>query len=434
MDDGEALRVSSVAGQFDDIGVAELGTSLKDKRIALAIGGGIAAIESPQIARALRRLGAEVQAYATEQAMQFIGSRSLEWATARPVVTTPSGLAEHVSNHDAVLVSCATADLISKAALGICSDGVSTLIQSAFGNKTPVILAPTMHDSLAAAPAVMRNLALLQGEPNLTVLQARLEEGKHKIRRADEIADEVSHAIHAGLLSKSRATDKHRRVLLSFGGTRAPLDRVRSVSNRSSGALGQSFIGELYRWGYTLDVLRGETSVPSARLDGIDYCDSPSYTAMRDNFLARDPSKYRGVFMLAAVSDYAYPEEPTGIKLSSSMGALAINLPPAQKLVDTSNFQKYPFRFACKLTSDVSDDSRQAVKHLASRSGAQVIYWNTVDEAFGNKAHCGRIWQTGTPVEESLLCTSKHAVARLAIEVFRHIDQKEGPQRELASI
>jgi phosphopantothenoylcysteine decarboxylase / phosphopantothenate---cysteine ligase len=119
--------------ESSDVKVSLLGQALSGCHIALCVGGGIGAVEAPRVARELRRYGARVQIFATENALRFVGQVSLEWASGEALTVQPSGLAEHVFEGDLILVAPATTDLLAKAAQGLCVDGVTTLIQSALG-------------------------------------------------------------------------------------------------------------------------------------------------------------------------------------------------------------------------------------------------------------------------------------------------------------
>ncbi|MEK6846461.1 MAG: flavoprotein, partial [Nanoarchaeota archaeon] len=88
----------------DDHKVELLNNYLGNKAIALCVTGGIAAIETPKIARQLRRYGAEVKVYLTGAAQQVIGKSALDWGTGQSIVTELSGLAEHLCREAAVLV------------------------------------------------------------------------------------------------------------------------------------------------------------------------------------------------------------------------------------------------------------------------------------------------------------------------------------------
>ena len=98
----------------EDLQVDRVENYLEGKSIALCVTGGIAAIETPKIARHLRRYGASVKVYVTPSAYDFIGKSALEWATEQEVVDKLSGRAEHISYHDAVVVAPATLNTINK--------------------------------------------------------------------------------------------------------------------------------------------------------------------------------------------------------------------------------------------------------------------------------------------------------------------------------
>ena len=119
----------------DDLQVERLGNYLEGKKIALCVGGGIAAIETPKIARHLRRYGAEVRAYASTNAYEFVGKAALEWGTGQVVVDALSGMAEHICLEDLVLVAPATLNTINKIFSGIADNSVSTLISSALAMR-----------------------------------------------------------------------------------------------------------------------------------------------------------------------------------------------------------------------------------------------------------------------------------------------------------
>lgn len=421
--DSEAATQLQILEPSNDRGVTELSRALKDTRIALCIGGGIAAIEAPRIARALRRLGATVHAFATESALKFIGIQSIEWATANPLVVTPTGLAEHVTNHDLVFVSCATADLIGKAAHGICSDAVTTLIQSALGSRIPLVFAQTMHESLAASPLVMENIERLQRLPLVKFLRPRFQEAKLKSRLPEDLADEVAHVHNLwGRGSKNAKGDTnshHRRVLLTYGGTKAPIDSVRAISNLSTGSLGNEFLRELYRWGFEIEALQADVSVPNPDLENLTIVPARTYAEMYNGFCSSDPRRFVGVFMLAAISDYVMSSELRHKKIPSSQSELKLILVAAEKLVKLEQFRKFPFRFTAKLTEDSGDAAQQSIATLANNSHAHYVFWNTIDEAFGQKQVCGRIWDTSTKASEAIPFTSKSAVARTAVDLLR---------------
>src|SRR3989344_6233163 len=146
-------------GENADLRVERRGDHLEGRTIALCVTGGIAAIETPKLARQLRRHGAVVQAYVTDAALQFVGTAALEWATEREVIHALSGRAEHICREDAVVVAPATLNTINGIIAGLANNPVTTLVASALGARKPVLVAPTMHESLYQNPILQRNLA-----------------------------------------------------------------------------------------------------------------------------------------------------------------------------------------------------------------------------------------------------------------------------------
>src|SRR3989338_2549784 len=178
----------------DDLQVERLGNSLDGKTIALCVSGGIAAIETPKIARHLRRYGADVKAYVTPTALQFIGEMALEWATGKPVVSNLSGLAEHICLEDLVIVAPATYNTINSICNGIADSVVTTLVASALGKKVPVLLAPTMHQSMYDNPILQENLHKAP-HYGMTIIPPRLSEHKAKIPSAKMLVNAVCEAL-----------------------------------------------------------------------------------------------------------------------------------------------------------------------------------------------------------------------------------------------
>jgi phosphopantothenoylcysteine decarboxylase/phosphopantothenate--cysteine ligase len=172
----------------EDLKVDRLENYLEGKSIALCVTGGIAAIETPKLARHFRRYGAKVKAYVTPSAYDFIGKSALEWATEQPVVDRLSGMAEHICMHDVVVVAPATLNTFNKIMLGIADNPVTTLVASALGKKVPVYFAPTMHETLYNNPIFQRNLSEA-AKYGINVIEPRFSEGKAKMPRIEKIVN-----------------------------------------------------------------------------------------------------------------------------------------------------------------------------------------------------------------------------------------------------
>jgi phosphopantothenoylcysteine decarboxylase/phosphopantothenate--cysteine ligase len=121
--------------------------------VALLITGGIAAFRTPMLIRELRRSGADVHAYVTPTALQFVTRDALEWTSLHPVVDALDGRAQHVEQQpDVYLVAPASYSTIGKFACGIADNAVTTTLASALGHleagRAQIVLAPTMHGSM----------------------------------------------------------------------------------------------------------------------------------------------------------------------------------------------------------------------------------------------------------------------------------------------
>ncbi|MCX6127827.1 MAG: hypothetical protein NTX25_02035 [Proteobacteria bacterium] len=230
----------------NDLHVARVSDCLAGRTIDLVISGSIGAVESVRLIRALRRLGAEVQAWLTPGGAQFTTETALAWATTRPVRTRFEGSASHIAQHDACVIAPSSANMMSKIAHGQTDTPASALVASYLGQGKPIILIPNMHDSLLASPFVAANLRELS--KFCTILEARQEEGKQKFPEPKFLADQVAHRLNQG---------HGKDFLLTMGSTRGPIDAVRYISNYSSGALGTSIATEFYRYGHKVHIVAG---------------------------------------------------------------------------------------------------------------------------------------------------------------------------------
>lgn len=400
-----------------DTAVRTLSHTLKGCRITVCAGGGIAATELPRIVRELRRHGAEVRCVVTENALRFVGETSLEWASAHPVVVNPSGLAEHIFDGDAVLVVPATADMIGKAAAGLCTDGVTTLLQSAFGQGKPVFLLPTMHESMAQSPFVARNLAILSALPRVYVLEPRREEGKLKAPDPKEIALEVCHRWNAQTHFEGRAP----RVAVTYGGTRVSIDAARCVTNLSSGRLG-ALLGEaLYRRGCSLLLLKAQTTTPQPRMAEAEVVDVPEFSALRAQLETLNAKATAGIFHIAAVSDFIL-EKKAQEKISSDAKELQLRLVRGPKLLELDNVKSIAFQAACKLTAGDKAAGLTTAKLFAAKMNLDLCLWNHASDAFceSEQEHAGVLLvknEAGSTYSECAL-QGKQAIADAMAELY----------------
>lgn len=215
---------------------------LTEKTIVLGISGGIAAYKAADIASKLTQEGTRVETVMTEAAMRFVTPLTLRSVTGRPVMTDMfEPAAEYSLEHialaeaaDVVVIVPATANTIARLATGI-ADNLLTCVVLA--TRTPVILAPAMNDNMLQNPVTRENLDRLKARGFIIVEPeyGRLASGKigqGRLARAEAIISAVKQVL-------ARDGDfAGRRIVVTAGGTREPIDPVRHIGNRSSGKMG----------------------------------------------------------------------------------------------------------------------------------------------------------------------------------------------------
>jgi phosphopantothenoylcysteine decarboxylase/phosphopantothenate--cysteine ligase len=237
---------------------------LQGKRILLIIGGGIAAFKIPELIRRLREQGASVTPVLTKAAEQFVTPLTIGSLAGEKVYTDLFDLTDEAEmGHiqlsrvaDLVVVAPATADLMAKMAQGMANDLASTLL---LATDTPVMIAPAMNVRMWEHPATQRNLALLQ-QDGITVLgpdegdMACGEYGPGRMVEPADILEAIGVALKDGPLSG-------KRILVTSGPTHEPIDPVRYIANRSSGAQGTAIAQALVALGADVIFVTGPADV-----------------------------------------------------------------------------------------------------------------------------------------------------------------------------
>lgn len=302
---------------------------LQHRRIALLVTGGIAAMKAPQLARGLRRHGAEVVAFASDDALRYVAREALEWATCAPVVTGLTWAAEHLSDStpfDAYLVAPATHNTIAKMAHGIADTVVSSALASALGRlergQTAIVVAPTMHGSL-------HNRNLVDNARRLAAMGVRFVAphdayGKHNLPETELLCIAVGRAL-------SRSSLIGRRVLVTAGPTPVPIDGVRRILNRFRGRLGAQIAEELVWRGADAELLLGDGAWrPSTPMK---VTVARTFDDYRDLVVERARGGlFAGVFS-AGVADYR-PKQAVQGKIPSGQSKLTLELEPTEKVID----------------------------------------------------------------------------------------------------
>jgi phosphopantothenoylcysteine decarboxylase/phosphopantothenate--cysteine ligase len=304
---------------------------LMGKRIILCVTGSVAAIRSPDIARELMRLGADVYVVMTKMAEHIVHPDMFEWSTGNPVVTELTGKIEHVQyggehdkHADLVLVAPSTANTIGKAASAIDDTPVTTLLTTAIGAGIPVIIAPAMHASMYRHPIVNENIQKLR-RIGVEVLMPRFEEGKAKIPDTPEIVEAVRRRL------ASRRDLAGRSFLITAGPTRAYIDAFRYISNPSSGKMGIAIAEDALSRGAEVTLVYGPAKSPpplGAKVVEVETTEE-MLSAVVGELKAK---KYDAAILSAAASDWG-PAERVMEKIPSDQGEWVLRLKALPKVI-----------------------------------------------------------------------------------------------------
>lgn len=357
------------------------GVHLEGKRIALMITGGVAAMKTPLIARALRRQGAEVVAFVSEEALRYTTIDTLEWSTTRPVVARLTAAAEHLSDSspfDAYLIAPATYNTINKMRYGIADGVITSALASALGKlgqgTTEILVAPTMHGSMhnAILTESLKTLAAM----GVRIIPPREDYGKHNIPSERKIVVEVCRAV-------SRSPLKGVPVLVTGGPTPAPVDNVRRITNRFRGKLGVKMAEELLLRGADVFVIHGDGAYRPP--DYIPYTIIKTFDAYLDvvmDSLSKKDYKI-GVFS-AAVADYT-PKTVLPGKIPSGGALQSIELVQTAKVIEKVR-KEFPdlFMVTFKYQENMAHDELIEIAKARLKAGYQVVVANRGEETGPN--------------------------------------------------
>ena len=298
--------------------------------VVVGIAGGIAAYKAVGVARALVLAGHDVHVVATDAALRFVGRPTLEAISRNPVHSDLyEGVAEvrHVAigqRADLIVVAPATANTIAKIAAGLADDLLGSTI---LASTAPLVLAPAMHTEMWLNAATQANVAVLR-ERGVTIVgpaEGQLTGADSGPGRMAEPDDIVAAAL--GAVSGSEGAGKDlagKRIVVSAGGTREPLDPVRFLGNRSSGKQGVALARAAASRGADVLLVAAHLEVPvpaGVRVREVGTALELA-EAMREEAKSAD-----AVIMAAAVADYRPAEvAEQKIKKDSTGETLALEL------------------------------------------------------------------------------------------------------------
>jgi phosphopantothenoylcysteine decarboxylase/phosphopantothenate--cysteine ligase len=356
---------------------------LAGKRVLLIIGGGIAAYKALELIREMKRQGARVVPVLTAAAEEFVTPLSAsalagEKAYRQLFDLTDEAEMGHIQlsrSADLIVVAPATADLMAKMAAGLANDLASTLL---LATDAPVLIAPAMNVRMWQHPATQRNLAVLAGDEVLVVGpdsgdMACGEHGPGRMAEPVAIAAAVAAALAEGPLSG-------RHVLVTSGPTHEPIDPVRYIANRSSGAQGTAIGRALAALGARVTFVTGPAAVPPPA--GVTVVRVETAREMLAAVRAALPAD--AAVFAAAVADWQVKAAAPGKIKKDAAGRLPV-LDFAENpdiLATVSKMTEGRPRLVVGFAAETDDVLRHAAEKL-KRKGCDWIVANDVSPATG---------------------------------------------------
>lgn len=338
-------------------------------RVLLGVTGGIAAYKACDLVRLFVKAGHDVVPLVTPGAERFVRAETF-FALAR---RSPSeDLYAHLTRADLLVVAPLTANTLAKLANGLADNLVA---EAALAHRGPVLLAPAMNPRMWGSPATQANVeavrsrgALLVGPDEGETAEGewgigRMAEPEEIFRRSRELLGETDSL--AG-----------RRVLVSAGGTREPLDAVRFLGNRSSGRMGVALAEEARRRGAEVTLLAANLAVTPPR--GVEVIETPTAAAMLDEALARSDADV--VLMAAAVADYR-PAESAPEKRPKDDQDWHVTLEPTADVLRTLGERRANGQILIGFAADGGELGLARAREKLERKGVDLVVYNDVSRS-----------------------------------------------------
>lgn len=384
------------------------------QRILVGVTGGISAYKTVELCRIFKKNGFAIKVVMTKEATKFVNPITFRAITGNPVAiemfADASDPVPHISlakEADAVVIAPATANIMAKHACGIADDLLSTVLLSV---RAPVFIAPAMNHHMFNNPATAKNIEILKSR-GINILGpergelACSEEGEGRMTEPSDIAREVMKAIGIQMSLSGK------RIIVTAGGTREPIDPVRFIGNRSSGKMGHAIAQTASIMGASV------TLITTASFYGnVDELIEVETAEQMHKAVVEKFKDCNALIMAAAVADYK-PSLVESKKIKKSGSGIDIELEPTIDIIAEASVSRSKGQIIVGFSAETDNLLENSRKKLEKKN-LDLIVGNdvTVDgSGFGsdnNKAVL--IDSTGEAEELSLI--SKMELARIILE------------------
>ena len=354
-------------------------------RIVLGVGGGVAAYKSALLLRALTERGHDVRVVPTASALRFVGAATFEALSGNPVSTEVWDDVPEVAHvrigqtADLVLVNPATADLLARAAAGRADDLLTATLLTA---SCPVVFVPAMHTEMWLHPATRANVATLRsrGVVVLDPASGRLtgaDTGPGRLPEPDAIFAAALALLRRGGAGNDLAG---RRVVVSAGGTREPLDPVRYLGNRSSGRQGYALAATAAARGAAVTLVAANSQLPDPAGVGVVRVGSAEELRQAMHAAAAGAD---AVVMAAAVADFRPAEVATSKikKTEDPTDAPRLQLVRNADILVELVAKRTPGQVVVGFAAETGDEAGDVLTHARAklaRKGCDLLVLNDV--------------------------------------------------------
>jgi phosphopantothenoylcysteine decarboxylase / phosphopantothenate---cysteine ligase len=340
-------------------------------RVLLGVSGGIAAYKACELCRLFVKDGHDVVPLVTPGAERFVTEETFRALARRP---PGDDVYLHLTRADLLVVAPCTANTLAKLAHGL-ADNVLT--EAALAHRGPVLVAPAMNPRMWAHPATRANVEALRARGVVLVGpdEGETAEGELGVGRMAE-PEEIFRAASA-LLFASNTVLQGKKVLISAGGTREPLDAVRYLGNRSSGRMGVALAAEARRRGADVTLLAANLAVPAPA--GVELVETPTASDLEREALARAPEA-DVVVMAAAVADYR-PAEVLAAKRPKDAATWTLELEPTTDILAALGATRRDGQLLVGFAAETGEDGIERARAKLARKGAGLFVFNDVSRA-----------------------------------------------------
>jgi phosphopantothenoylcysteine decarboxylase/phosphopantothenate--cysteine ligase len=338
-------------------------------RVLLGVTGGIAAYKACELCRLLVKEGHEVTPLLTSEAERFVTAHTFEALARRE---SPRELYPHLVEADLLVIAPLSANTLAKLAHGLADN---LLTQAALAFRGPVLAAPAMNVRMWEHPATQDSVRLLRerGVELIGPEKGELAEGEHGPGRMSE--PEALFARCRELLGE-KETLRGRRVVVSAGGTREPLDSVRFVGNRSSGKMGVAIADEARKRGAAVTLVAANIAVPPP--DRVEVVEAETAADLAHEVLARADADV--VVMAAAVADYA-PAKPEARKRPKDRETWVIELVPTDDVLAELGRRRRNGQVLVGFAADEGERGLDRARAKLANKGGNLFVYNDVSRS-----------------------------------------------------